>query len=262
MVATKRKDQVMRGLIAGKDDSERDLIALRVAPVFPERSKSNHRWSRDAGWLVRQGAQVAAIGVTIGSLCSDGSQARVGGIQSKMLPASTGKNASWEIVAPELAHERIALYGLADELAKLSNPLVVTCGGRGQDLPFLRYRCIAQLIPLGVLHLSLNNRWKYFDRFDSGWHVDLGDSLAGYGASSDLALDDLTCLCGMDYRQGVLEESNAIFGVFLRFLCTTGRMDRTDYELVIDELAAAVESSCAKASRSPEMAGLETGGAE
>lgn len=87
----------MRGLVRGEDQSERDLVALRVAAAIPDGSTFDHHRSRDAGWLVRQGAKVAAIGMTVGLLCSDASQVRVRGAKTRILTASNGEDATRQV---------------------------------------------------------------------------------------------------------------------------------------------------------------------
>jgi hypothetical protein len=94
------------------------------------------------------------------------------------------------------------------------------------------------------LHLALGNRWKYFERHDAGWHLDLGDVLAGHGASSELSLDELCGLVphGLNWQcppcgTRALRESSAIFDLLLRFLCVTGRMSEKDYGAASGEMA-------------------------
>jgi hypothetical protein len=121
----------------------------------------------------------------------------------------------------------------------------VSVGGRRLDLPFLRYRCMAAGIPLPALHMSLNGRLCYFDRFDSNWHVDLADLLSGFGNSRPLGLTDLCRLAGLE---AALEKSRtspllqagtevrAIVALFLRTLMVLGRLDSRQTQRVEESM--------------------------
>ena len=47
---------------------ERDVIALRIVPITPDGEWFEAIQSRDAGWLVRRDARVAAMGTVLGIL--------------------------------------------------------------------------------------------------------------------------------------------------------------------------------------------------
>jgi hypothetical protein len=202
--------------------------------------------SRDAGWLVRRGAQIGAVGLTIGLLHSDAGDLRIRCAGTRILAVAPKIQEQPEGRRNDsLSHESSILSEIDQQLAILDNPLIVTCGGRTNDLPLLRYRCFAHALPLGRLHLALGCRWKYFDRYDTGWHLDLGDLLSGHGASSELTLDDLCTLASVSFKtwsagldERASEESQAIFGLLLRFLCVTGRMSEASYKAADQELAA------------------------
>ena len=128
---------------------------------------------------------------------------------------------------------------------RLSNPLLVSVGGRRLDVPFLRYRCMAAGIPLPALHMSLNGRLCYFDRFDSNWHIDLADLLSGFGNSRPLGLAELCRLAGLE---AALEknaaspllradtEVRAIVALFLRTLTVLGRLDPRQMQRVEESI--------------------------
>jgi hypothetical protein len=181
--------------------------------------------------------------MTIGLLRSDEGQVHIRNPQAAILTALNSPNPLNVEGNACPRGEQAILRSFAEVLAQLSNPLVITCGGRRQDLLLLRYRCLACLVSLDALHLSVGNRWKYFDRFDSSWHLDVADLLAGYGASSELTLDDLSRLCALEFLKlnlnnppSAADESNAILALFFRFLFLTGRMDKPAYEIALAEL--------------------------
>ena len=118
---------------------------------------------------------------------------------------------------------------------RLSNPLVVTCGGRSLDLPFLRYRALAHRVTLSALHLSVADRLIYFIRYDPIWHLDICDLLAGQGASTALGLEELCSLRGLkfasptaDPRSRAKREATLVFLLFLGMLRLMGRLSQQD----------------------------------
>jgi hypothetical protein len=100
-------------------------------------------------------------------------------------------------------------------------------------------------IPLPALHMSLNGRLCYFDRFDSNWHIDLADLLSGFGNSRPLGLTELCRLAGLE---AALEknaaspllradtEVRAIVALFLRTLMVLGRLDSRQMQRVEESI--------------------------
>lgn len=207
---------------------ERDIWAMRVVPVSQSGELIETYLRGDAGWLVHRCARIGAIGIAMGRVGSDGTELLPCSGDSVQLPS-----ADPELVANDSTIDNEAL--LLNELRELwqhsTLPLIITCGGRSRDLPFVRYRCLAKDIPIPGLQICARGRFKYFDRFDSGWHIDLADLLAGQGATHPLPLSELCRLVGLDQasatHDGELEslarnEAQLIFSLFLQTLRTTG----------------------------------------
>jgi Predicted 3'-5' exonuclease related to the exonuclease domain of PolB len=229
----------------GNASGDRDFLALRVLPILPAGEPSDEFQSRDAGKLVRLGARVGGIGLAVGYLSSDGSDLRMRttDIHTLCLPVLRGKNTLGGRGTAD--QEQVLLHGFSQQLLRLSNPLVVTCGGRAMDLPFLRYRSLATGVALSGLHFSLGSRLKYFERYDHGWHLDLCDLLAGYGATLPLSLREICSLTQVDICKdtGSCEipdraygETRAVVALFLRFLHVIGRLAMSEYKRALAEI--------------------------
>lgn len=223
---------------------ERDLLALRVMPTL------DGKWleaiqSRDAGWLVGRGARVGAIGIVLAEIASDGEELHVRAVKTGcMAPRGERSNEPCR-TERRVDEETTLLQSIARRLDRLRSPLVVTCGGRSLDLPFLRYRALAQGVSLPGLHLSLAGKWAYFNRYDASWHFDISDSLAGQGASMALGLEELCTLRGLqgvssnaDPRTQASREAALVFLVFLGILCTMGRLSLQEYNAAESALDA------------------------
>jgi hypothetical protein len=150
-----------------------------------------------------------------------------------VLPTSDYEDGQLPDAGSALDPEACALEELRELWLRCTSPLLVTCGGRTSDLPFLRYRCLARDISLPALHLCTANRFGYFDRFDQNWHFDLADFLAGHGASQRLGLEELCALAGIafadernDLRNAAQDEASRIFCVFVRLLEAIGLREK------------------------------------
>ena len=179
----------------GNSTWTRNFIAIRIVPILAGEFMPDAE-IHDAANLVRRGARFGALAMATGRLTGDWEDLRVTLLGVETLRAEPVGPPSETVLSAD--PERVLLHGAADELMRLSNPLLVSVGGRRLDLPFLRYRCMAAGIPLRALHMSLNGRLCYFDRFDSNWHVDLADLLSGFGNSRPLGLTDLCRLAGLE----------------------------------------------------------------
>ena len=78
-----------------------------------------------------------------------------------------------------------------------SLPRLVTFGGRGFDIPVLRYRALKHGIAARWLYQS-GDRWQnYMTRYAHQWHCDLLDVWSDYGLSARVRLQELCALCGI-----------------------------------------------------------------
>lgn len=219
---------------ASSETNERDLVALRVA------TSADGILADGANallLLLRHGATISDIAMTIGFLGYAQGEARVRFSNTECLGAAIGQSDGLE---PGCDREAIMLHAFAQQLERLSNPLIVTCGGAALDLPLLRYRCFAKLIPLPTLHLSISNRFKYFDRHDVGWHLDIADLLSGGAGGGRLDIHALCPLADIPLELGpgdcLVAESMAVFALFVRFLRLTGQMNAADYSNALKDL--------------------------
>lgn len=138
---------------------ERDVIALRIVALSPGSRAIHADQRQDAGWLVRKGARLGAIGIATGTLSCDGSEVRPSSHQAMALPTSDYEDRQLSDAGSALDPEACALEQLRDLWLRCTSPLLVTCGGRTSDLPFLRYRCLARNVSIPALHLCTANRF-------------------------------------------------------------------------------------------------------
>jgi hypothetical protein len=232
----------MLGASRGNSTWARNFLAIRIVPTLACEFMPDAE-IHDAANLVRRGARFGALAMATGRLTGDWEDLRVTLLGVETLRAEPVGPPSETVLAAD--PERVLLHGAADELMRLSNPLLVSVGGRRLDVPFLRYRCMAARIPLPALHMSLNGRLCYFDRFDSNWHVDLADLLSGFGNSRPLGLAELCRLVGLE---AALEknaaspllradtEVRAIVALFLRTLMVLGRLDSRQTQRVEESI--------------------------
>jgi hypothetical protein len=216
----------------------RDVLALRVIPVLPNGMPPDARHPRDAGWLARHDARIAALGVAIGYVAGDEEEIRVRVVRVHHLsvPIIDGRPAFGGNDTAE--QEAVLLHGIADQITRFDQPLMVTVGGRQMDLTFLRYRAFAKGVSVSGLHTSVNGRLSLFDRFDLNWHIDLADLLSTTGASYLLPLEEL-CRLGCIARAevtadfGVEAETEvlAVFAVFIRTLWIAGTLSSSEYQI-------------------------------
>ncbi|GIK96335.1 MAG: hypothetical protein BroJett029_05440 [Alphaproteobacteria bacterium] len=213
------------------DPSERGVLAIRLGFVSPTGAELAPAVGQLATWLVRKQALIGAIGIAIGRLSADGDDILLTLDEAAALPRRTpGSEFPLTTVAAALETEACAVRELSDLWVQGSNPLLVTCGGRALDLVFLRYRCLARGISFPALHLSTGNRLSYFDRYDSRWHLDLADFLAGQGATQPLMFDELCGLCQFggrirtaDLGERVQADATSLFSLLTRTLHVMGR---------------------------------------
>jgi hypothetical protein len=228
-------------------ESERDVVALRVIPVMPggERPVSFRHSYRDAGWLARRGAHVGAVGYATGTIVTTASN-----VQANLVDLG-----SWVLHTPNVPSastrdgkavnlELVVLRSISDLLLRLSSPMIITCGGRILDLPFLRYRAFIMGASVPGLHLLSGNRLAYFDRFDVRWHVDLSELLAGYGATQPLQLAELCALIKLEppilsdnLDDRAKNEALEVFLLFLRMLRVTGQLSEREYGRTVSDEA-------------------------
>lgn len=216
------------------EPGERTVIAIRIAFVSQAGVSIGPAAGQTGTWLVRKRALIGAIGAAIGRLSTDGDDLLVTLDEAVALPRRTpGLEAPLTTLAEILETEASALQELNDLWRQGSAPLLITCGGRALDLLFLRYRCLARGIPLPALHLSMGNRLSYFDRYDSRWHLDLADFLAGQGATQPLTFDELCGICPLegqiraaDLGEEVRADATSLFSLLIRTLHVMGRCSR------------------------------------
>lgn len=203
------------------EPGERDILALRLIPISPEGLIVRPASNPSAAWLVRRRACLGAVGIAVGNLVSDGVQVGLALQEITALPA----RADCDQIPADCIYdvEALLLQQLSDLWLRLSSPLLVTCGGRSLDLPFLRYRCLARGVAMPGLHLGAPTRFVYFDRYNLNWHFDLADFLAVHGASQPLSFDELCSLCQVpraasagDLNDAVLDEAARLFALLAR----------------------------------------------
>src|SRR5260221_1607889 len=149
------REASMLGASRGNGTWARNFIAIRIVPILACEFMPDAE-IHDAANLVRRGARFGALAMATGCLTGDWEDLRVRLRALDTLRAEPVGPPSETLPAAD--PERVLLHGAADELMRLSNPLLVSVGGRRLDLPFLRYRCMAAGIPLPALHTSLNGR--------------------------------------------------------------------------------------------------------
>jgi hypothetical protein len=225
---------------------ERLVIALRVIPILATGRHPASDQLFDAGWLVGHGARASAIGTVVGRVASDGDELHVRVLEIDAEADHTGDGKRKHVADNSIDREAVLLESLAGQISMMNNPLIVTCGGRRMDLPFVRYRCLAKGIALNALHLSLGNRLNYYDRYDQNWHLDVCDLLCGQGASSLLTLQDLCALCGVDgvQRRTIPDdrargEAISVFAIFLSVLRVMGRLSAVEHGRAVAGLSEA-----------------------
>jgi predicted PolB exonuclease-like 3'-5' exonuclease len=86
-------------------------------------------------------------------------------------------------------------------------PRLVTFGGRGFDLPVLRYRALKYGIAAPWLYRN-GNRWdQYVGRYGMTWHYDLLEWWSDHGVSARVRLQELCALCALPGKhQGSAEQ--------------------------------------------------------
>lgn len=212
------------------EPGERGVIAIRLSFVSSIGAPLAPALGQLATSLVRKQALIGAIGVAIGRLSDDGDDVELTLDEVAALPRRTPGYEFPLTTAAAHETETSAVRELSDLWMQGSSPLLVTCGGRALDLVFLRYRCLAKGIPLPALHLSMGNRLSYFDRYDSRWHLDLADFLAGQGASQPLTFGELCSLCQLgartqtaDLRENLRADAASLFSLLAQTLHVMGR---------------------------------------
>jgi hypothetical protein len=148
-----------------QDDGVRDVLVLDVttAPLRSESLRSVPR-STSAGGLLRERLETLAW-LRAGMGNSDS------GLRFSILDMHGVSAGSDE-------GEPVTVRGIAQELERARQPLLVTFGGHSRTLPLLRFRAVAHHLAMPPLYPS-EDRERYFKRDNPLWHLDLQDLLTG-----------------------------------------------------------------------------------
>ena len=148
---------------------------------------------------------------------------------------------------------------LADfaEFMTSRQPNLVTWNGRGFDLPVLSLRSLRH----GLSWPWYFRQADYRDRYSEQGHLDLGDWLAGHGASRMVSLDGAARLIGLPGKGGMdgsqveglyhagqiealrrycLHDVAQTAFVFLRYRLLSGQLDRPGYRRAAEAMLSAV----------------------
>jgi hypothetical protein len=150
------------------------------------------------------------------------------------------------LTAADSGGEDVVLHGFSQEMDRLGRPLIITFGGRRRALPILRYRALARAVPLHILR-AVAGPGAYFARYNTDWHLDLEDVLAGQGALAPLSMDDLCPAMGLSFLEGadlaptstgLTARLAAIYAIYLRYMYLVGCMQHSSMAKALGELEA------------------------
>jgi predicted PolB exonuclease-like 3'-5' exonuclease len=155
-------------------------------------------------------------------------------------------NGPWIVARSGAVHiggrpERELVETFLDSLVEAPPPQLVGFNSSSFDLPVLRYRAFALIVPAPVIHGG--NGKDYWYRY--GWdHIDICDVISGFGASARPSLAELAALSGIPAKIGGIDGSQVeamiaagrleelaaycdtdvfvIYLIFLRFLADDG----------------------------------------
>jgi len=134
---------------------------------------------------------------------------------------------------------------------------VVSWNGRSFDIPVLMQRTMLHGLTARGWHNAGTRQEGYTSRFAEGWHCDLMDALASFGACARLSLDEAARAVGLPGKlgghgseveamvgAGALDQVRAycegdvlnLFGLYARYGLLTGRMTRAGHEAALDSL--------------------------
>ena len=200
----------------------------------------------EAKWLPPVGWHVVAIGMLVANLKMNG----------KGLAAQVEKSGC--ITGPE--DEIIPKFW---NFFDRREPLLVTWNGRGYDLPVLRQRALIKGVPTPRWFRSGNRYENYWYRYSTNWHCDLMDQLSDYGACVKTSMDLFAKAMGLPgkiggdggeveamFEAGEIERIAAycecdvlnLYGIYLRWLMITGKIEGAGYERSQVQLAEFLRS--------------------
>ena len=77
-------------------------------------------------------------------------------------------------------------------------PRLISWNGNSFDIPVIRYRSMLHGVPAPSFYRDTGEfRWNNYQNRYHSMHVDLMDVLAGYGASKNVSLDDMSRILGL-----------------------------------------------------------------
>ncbi len=145
-------------------------------------------------------------------------------------------------------------------------PRMVTWGGRGYDIPLLRWRSMVHGLTARHWHRA-GDKWNsYQQRYAPEWHCDVMDVLSDHNASSFVSLNDACRTLGFPSKinghgsdvaamaaEGHWDEIEAYcdldcvdtFLLFLRVAAVSGRCSPKAHDMAVDSLVAALEAGSA-----------------
>jgi 3'-5' exonuclease len=174
--------------------------------------------------------------------------------------AERAEREPWIITRSGVGHigskpERELIERFMDSLNEAPSPQLVGFNSSSFDLPVLRYRAFALAVPAQTIHGG--NGRDYWYRYGRD-HIDICDSISGYGASARPSLAELAALCRIptktDGIQGMHVESMVVAGrleevaaycdadifvtyiIFLRFSLVTGWISLDSYASSLENL--------------------------
>lgn len=166
----------------------------------------------------------------------------------------------WIVVRSGVGHigvrpERELIERFVNSLNETPSPQLVGFNSSSFDLPVLRYRALALAVPAPTIHGR--NGKDYWYRYGRD-HIDICDSISGFGASARPSLAELAALSGIPaktggidgsqvepmFAAGQLEELAAYcdtdifvtYLLFLRFSLVTGEIDLDCYAGSLEHL--------------------------
>lgn len=159
--------------------------------------------------------------------------------------------------------EKDLIKGFFQTINKLK-PRIISFNGRTFDIPVLKYRAMKYGIS-GELFHTLGTRYEsYNNRYATGWHCDLIDTLSDFGASARVKLNEVCAIFGYPGKIGVdgskvttMYDNNELAGirdycetdvlntylVYLRYVLHIEKISKAEYNKNIQDVIFFLENN-------------------